>query len=87
MFKLVLGFAAQGFFLFFRGEEFREDFKDLSVLKAFFPNVPTMGLKATAPPHLLGDLKQILGLKNDCNLKLLHETLTELTYTWTRKCV
>ena len=58
--------AAQGFFFFFRGDEFRKHFKDLSVLKAFFPNVPTMALTATAPPHLLRDLKQTLRLKNDC---------------------
>ena len=36
------------------------------MLKAFFPNVPTMALTATAPPHLLRDLKQSLRLKNDC---------------------
>ena len=45
---------------FFRGEDFRKDFKDLSVLKAFFPSVPTLALTATAPPHLLRDLKQSL---------------------------
>ena len=53
---------------FFRGEEFRKDFKDLSVLKAFFPNVPTMALTATAPPQLLRDLKQSLRLKTDCKI-------------------
>ena len=47
---------------------FRKDFKDLSVLKAFFPSVPTMALTATAPPHLLRDLKQSLRLKNDCKI-------------------
>ena len=52
------------YFSFFRGEEFRKDFIDLSVSKAFFPNVPTMALMATAPPHLLRDLKQRLRLKN-----------------------
>ncbi|XP_068761461.1 ATP-dependent DNA helicase Q1-like [Montipora capricornis] len=50
------------------GEDFRKDFKDLSVLKAFFPSVPTMALTATAPPHLLRDLKQSLRLKNDCKI-------------------
>ena len=38
------------------------------MLKAFFPNVPTMALTATAPPHLLRDLKQSLRLKNDCKI-------------------
>lgn len=38
------------------------------MLKAFFPNVPTMALKATAPPHLLRDLKQSLRLKNNCKI-------------------
>ena len=52
----------------FRGEEFRKDFKDLSVLKAFFPTVPTLALTATAPPHLLKDLKQSLRLKSDCKI-------------------
>ena len=56
------------YFSFFRGEEFRKDFIDLSVSKAFFPNVPTMALTATAPPHLLRDLKQRLRLKNECKI-------------------
>lgn len=53
---------------FFRGNDFRKDFKDLSVLKAFFPNVPMLALTATAPPHLLRDLKQSLRLKKDCKI-------------------
>ena len=50
-------------FHFVRGEEFRREFKDLSAVKAFFPNVPVMALTATAPPHLLKRLKESLGLK------------------------
>lgn len=38
------------------------------MLKAFFPSVPTMALTATAPPHLLRDIKQSLRLKNDCKI-------------------
>jgi len=50
------------------GEEFRKEFKDLSALKAFFPTVPMMALTATAPPHLLTNLKQSLSLKTDCKV-------------------
>ena len=55
-------------FFSFRGEEFRKDFKDLSVLKALFPTVPTLALTATAPPHVVKDLKQSLRLKIDCKI-------------------
>ncbi|XP_028413595.1 ATP-dependent DNA helicase Q-like SIM [Dendronephthya gigantea] len=50
------------------GKEFRKDFGELSILKAFFPNVPTLALTATAPPHLLNDLKHKLQLKKDCKI-------------------
>ena len=55
-------------FSFSGGEEFSEDFKDLSMLKGFFPNVPTMALTATASPNLLRDLKLKVrdSVKNDC---------------------
>ena len=56
------------FFNFVRGEEFRREFKDLSALKAFFPNIPVMALTATAPPHLLKSLKESLGLKANCKI-------------------
>ena len=49
-----------------RGEEFRTDFKDLSAVKAFFPQIPIIALTATAPPLLLKNLKQSLSLKSDC---------------------
>lgn len=38
------------------------------MLKAFFPNVPTMALTATAPPHLLRGLKRSLCLKDECKI-------------------
>ena len=55
-------------FHFVRGEESRREFKDLSAVKAFFPNVPVMALTATAPPHLLKRLKESLGLKANCKV-------------------
>ena len=57
-------------FHFVRGEESRREFKDLSAVKAFFPNVPVMALTATAPPHLLKRLKESLGLK--ANFKVVN---------------
>ena len=50
------------FLMYFRGKEFRKDFKDLSSLKAYFPPVPTLALTATAPPHLAEKLKKSLML-------------------------
>ena len=46
---------------FIKGEEFRKEFKDLSAVNAFFPNihVQVMVLTATAPPHLLKRLKDM----------------------------
>lgn len=44
------------------GEDFREDFKELAALKAFFPKVPTLALTATAPPHLVKKLKFSLSM-------------------------
>ena len=55
-------------FHFVRGEEFRREFKDLSAVKAFFPNVPVTALTATAPPYLLKRLKESLGLKANCKV-------------------
>ena len=54
--------------MYFRGEEFRKDFKDLSAVRAFFPTAPIMALTATAPPQLLTNLKQSLSLKTDCKV-------------------
>ena len=55
-------------FHFVRGEEFRREFKDLSAVKAFFPNVLVMALTATAVLHLLKRLKKSLGLKANCKV-------------------
>ena len=55
-------------FHFVRGEEFRREFKDLSSVKAFFPNVPVRALTATAVLHLLKRLKKSLGLKANCKV-------------------
>ena len=41
---------------------FRTDFKDLSLLKAFFPFVPTLALTAAASPQMLIELKESLML-------------------------
>lgn len=42
------------------GEDFRDDFKELAALKAFFPRVPT--LAPTATPHLVKKLKFSLSM-------------------------
>ena len=55
-------------FHFVWSEEFRREFKDLSAVKAFFPNIPVMALTATAPPHLLKALKESLRLKANCKI-------------------
>lgn len=52
----------------FRGEEFRKDFRDLSVVKAFFPSIQMVALTATAPLSLLRDLKNSLSLKINCKI-------------------
>ena len=63
-----------------------KDFKDLSVLKAFFPSVPTMALTATAPAYLLRDLKQSLRLKTECKIVAQNPNRVNI-YTWTRMCI
>ena len=57
-----------GLFNFNRGQEFRQEFKDLDAVKAFFPDIPVVALTATAPPSLLKSLKQSLALSNDCQV-------------------
>ena len=54
-------------FIFFRGEDFRTNFKDLSSLKAFFPLLPTLALTATASPQMLKKLEKSLML-TDCEI-------------------
>ena len=45
------------------GHDFRPDFKILGILKRQFPNVPILGLTATATAKVLEDVKKILALK------------------------
>ena len=46
---------------FFRGKEFRTDFARIGEIRSLLPqNTNLMALTATAPPHLLRDLKQSL---------------------------
>lgn len=73
-------FSHLHFFVYFRGEEFRTDFKNLSALKAFFPTVPIMALTATAPPHLLTNLKQSLSLQNDCKVVAANPNRSNIYY-------
>ena len=68
------------FFVHFRGEEFRTDFKDLSALKALFPTVPIMALTATAPPHLLANLKQSLSLQKGCKVVAANPNRSNIFY-------
>ena len=56
------------YFLSSRGEEFRKEYKGLSTVRAFFPNIPVIALTATAPPHLLNNLKNTLNLKSSCKV-------------------
>lgn len=67
MFINILHVIRAAYFLF-RGEEFRKDFKDLSVVKAFFPSIQMVALTATAPPNLLQKLKHTLSLKSNCKI-------------------
>ena len=68
------------FFVYFRGEEFRTDFKDLSALKALFPTVPIMARTATAPPHLLTNLKQSLSLQKGCKVVAANPNRSNIYY-------
>ena len=44
----------------FRGKEFRQQFSDLSGLRALFPTAPTLALTATAPLSVIKQLKEDL---------------------------
>lgn len=68
------------FFVYFRGEEFRTDFKDLSALKALFPTVPIMALTATAPPLLLTNLKQSLSLQKGSKVVAANPNRSNIYY-------
>jgi hypothetical protein len=40
----------------------------LSTVRAFFPKIPILALTATAPPHLLNDLKNSMNLDSSCKV-------------------
>ncbi|MBW0481303.1 hypothetical protein O181_021018 [Austropuccinia psidii MF-1] len=44
------------------GHDFRPDYKQLSILKTLFPEVPIVALTATCPPNVMKDLLKILKL-------------------------
>ena len=65
---LLLDISERHYLISLRGDNFRKDYKDLSTIKAFFPNLPFIALTATAPPHLLKRLKESLSLASDCKV-------------------
>ncbi|XP_028397832.1 ATP-dependent DNA helicase Q1-like isoform X3 [Dendronephthya gigantea] len=48
------------------GDEFRKDFGNLSIVRAFFPKTPFLALTATAPPHMLSNLKNSMNFNSSC---------------------
>ncbi|XP_059059150.1 ATP-dependent DNA helicase Q1-like [Achroia grisella] len=44
------------------GHDFRPDYKYLGILSNMFPNVPILGLTATATAHVLNDVQKILNI-------------------------
>jgi RecQ family ATP-dependent DNA helicase len=48
------------------GHDFRQDYRNLIVLKDNFPTVPMMALTATATSRVQADIIQHLGMKNCC---------------------
>ncbi|XP_028174181.1 ATP-dependent DNA helicase Q1-like [Ostrinia furnacalis] len=44
------------------GHDFRPDYKFLGILSNMFPNVPILGLTATATSHVLSDVQKILNI-------------------------
>ncbi|XP_072932251.1 ATP-dependent DNA helicase Q1-like [Epargyreus clarus] len=44
------------------GHDFRPDYKHLGILRKTFPNVPILGLTATATSHVLTDVQKILNI-------------------------
>ncbi|XP_013169523.1 PREDICTED: ATP-dependent DNA helicase Q1-like [Papilio xuthus] len=45
------------------GHDFRPDYKFLGILSGMFPNVPILGLTATATAHVLNDVQKILNIQ------------------------
>ena len=52
------------FLLFIRGEDFRKDYSQLSMLCATFPQVPVVALTATASKADIKEIKDSLNMKN-----------------------
>ncbi|WAQ81770.1 hypothetical protein PtA15_2A82 [Puccinia triticina] len=44
------------------GHDFRPDYKQLSILKTLFPDIPIVALTATCPPRVMADVLKILKL-------------------------
>lgn len=44
------------------GHDFRPDYKFLGILSNMFPNIPILGLTATATAHVLADVQKILNI-------------------------
>lgn len=44
------------------GHDFRPDYKYLGILTQIFPNIPILGLTATATAHVLNDVQKILNI-------------------------
>lgn len=45
------------------GHDFRPDYKFLGIMKRQFPNVPILGLTATATAHVVADVQNMLGIE------------------------
>ena len=46
------------------GQEFRPDFRNLSKLRAIFPNAHLIALTATATPTMQNDIAKVLNMRN-----------------------
>ncbi|XP_045497491.1 ATP-dependent DNA helicase Q1-like [Colias croceus] len=51
------------------GHDFRPDYKFLGILSNMFPNVPILGLTATATAHVLNDVQKILNIQGCLAIK------------------
>jgi ATP-dependent DNA helicase Q1 len=57
------------------GHDFRSDYLFLGILKRQFPSVPLMGLTATATSTVLDDIKTILDIKCESNIRYIYISL------------
>ncbi|KIY65210.1 ATP-dependent DNA helicase [Cylindrobasidium torrendii FP15055 ss-10] len=57
------------------GHDFRTDYRELNILRKYYPSVPIMALTATCPPKVLDDLVEVLCLKPICKGNKLDGTL------------